>query len=248
MKVTYSKSDLAVDSAARNRLIEMFANAPHGGFIGINGWETKDGEGEKSNYVFCKGASYKNTVANSLAKLDAIEADPAFTITVKRNVWENAAKEISPTGCKNKDYPILGERTVTYSATENYPVLVAAFANVRKSLLCPEPVYKIYTQLGNGIYEDESGVLYLRDLTRVSKTVVVKGERKGTVNKKEETAVAAAIKRLMPISKYRNFPLNSIFDSISIGGMEVSAEVEINVPQVKTDATPIAAPVEVEAD
>jgi hypothetical protein len=98
--------------------------------------------------------------------------------------------------------------------------MATAIASVKKSLTCPERPTKAYIALGNGIYQEEDGSLFLRDLRLVKKVVSVKGDYPFKASG-EAVSLADAIKQDMPIGKYRQFRLDGDYDSISIGGEEI---------------------------
>lgn len=220
MKVTYSKDDLANNPVARNTLIQIMSDSKHGGFMRIHGFLSKTGFGEVQDTTYCKGISYPNAVTASRTKLDEIEKDDSFSITVTRGVWKDANGNISPTNRKSKVF--CNPDTVTETYSQKDEALSEAFAKIRKTLTAPERPSKDYKKLGNGVYEDEeTGTLYVRDLRLISKTVVVHGDYPFKA-KGEVVAIADAIKRSMPVGNYRMFRLDSVFDKVSLGGNEMS--------------------------
>jgi len=220
MKVTFSKADLA-KTEAKNALVSIIGDAKHGGFMRIHGFKSKTGYGEIQDSTYCKGINYGEAIKRSLAILEGIEADPDFSVTVTRGIWIDANANENPTGRQSKVF--LDSRTVTETYDRSSPVMTEALAKVRKSLTAPEQPSKEYKQLGNGVYEDEIGTMYVRDLRLVNKTVVAHGNYpfKGG---KAVTAVSDAIKRDMPVSKYRMFRMDGDFNSVTLGGIEVSPE------------------------
>lgn len=269
MKVTYSKQEIAENPAVRAAIVGLIANAKHGGFMAVSGFRPKTGHGEVQNAVFCKGICYGNVTllcdANgspvidengrfvaaekSGAKGNSFDAlmgifdkrNTAFSITVTRGVWKNAAGAFSPTGRKSKEYGTSGTVTKTYTKAD--AALLSALAKVLQGLVAPAPASKEYAKLGNGVYEAD-GIIYLRDLRSVSKTVIVHGDYPFSASG-EETAIADALRRDMPVGKYREFRLDGDYDAITLDGMELAtadAPAPADVPQVKTDATPVAVP------
>jgi hypothetical protein len=222
MKTTFAKSDLN-NSNVRNAIISLIDGAKHGGFIVVHSLKTKTGHGEISDYTFCKGISYKNAVAKSLEMLDAIESDPNFSITVKRGVWQDKQGNVNPTNRKSKVFSVSAVIEETYK--QGNPFLSNAILKLRLSLIAPQAPTKDYKALGNGIYEDENGGLFLRDLRLVSKTILAKGDYPFSAQG-EEVAIAETMKRDMPVGKYRQFNLDGDYDSISIDGMEIEQEKE----------------------
>lgn len=230
MQTTFTKNDLT-DATTRNALIRMISDAKHGGFIVVHGLVPKTGHGEIADYTFCKGISYENAVKASLAMANEIESNPIYSVEVTRGTWQNAAGEINPTNRKNKDFPIPVIVTKVYGHCDN--AFINALAKVKMSLIAPKEATKDYKSLGNGIYEDETGTLYIRDLRLVSKKTTKEGAYPFTASG-EETAIAEAIKRDMPVGKYRMFHLGGEYDHIAIDGMEISMEGK-EVEQVKVD-------------
>ena len=245
MQVTYKKSDLE-NANARLALVTILGDAKHGGFMRIHGFKSKTGHGEIQDTTYCKGITYANAVKNSLARLDEIEADKDYSITVTRGVWENGNGEVAPTGRKSKDYPNAKTKTETYK--QGNEILSEAFGKVRKSLTDPERPTKEYDKLGNGVYQDEeTGTLYVRDLRLVKKTIITHGEYPHKAGA-EVNAVADAIKRSMPVGNYRMFRLDSVFDKVTLGGneLEPAAEVSGKTEQEKVKDDAVTEPVPAE--
>ena len=222
MQATFTKNDLN-ETTSRNALIRMISDAKHGGFIVVHGLVTKGGHGEVSDYTFQKGISYPNAVKASLDMVSEIEKNMTYSIEVTRGTWQNSNGEINPTNRKSKDFPIPVKVTQVYGHCDN--VFINALAKVKMSLIAPKESPKDYKSLGNGIYEDEAGTIYFRDLRLISKKVIKEGDYPFTASG-EETAIAEAIKRNMPIGKYRMFHLNGDYEKISIDGMELTMEIE----------------------
>lgn len=235
MKVTYNRNDLSKTSV-RNAIVQMMADAKHGGFMRIHGFKSKTGYGEIQDTTYQKGISYGEALKRSLAKLEAIEADSAFEATLTRGVWVDSEGNANPTGRKSKVYGTPKTVTETYRMSD--ATMTEALAKVRKSLTAPERPSKDYEKLGNGVYQDEDGTLFVRDLRLIQKNVVVHGDYPFKA-KKAVTALTDAIKRDMPISKYRMFRMDADFDKVTLGGMELAPENEApigEVPQKKTAA------------
>lgn len=228
MKVTFSKADLDKPEA-RNALVAIIGDSQHGGFMRIHGFRSKTGYGEVQDTTYCKGIDYGTAVQRSLAMLDAIEATPDFSVTVTRGIWADDKGNENPSGRKKKGFE--NAKTVTETYDMASPVMKDALAKVRKSLTAPERPTKEYEKLGNGVYQSEEGTLYVRDLRLVAKHVVIHGDYpfKATT---AATAVQNAIKRDMPVSKYRMFRMDGDFEAVTLGGHEISPEA----PQGKVEA------------
>jgi hypothetical protein len=155
--------------------------------------------------------------------LEKIESDPDFTITVKRGAWCDANGNESPSGKRNKAHQNYKTLTETYKKGDG--VLTEALEAIRKSLTKPAESYAEYTKIGNGVYVDDKGAIHIRDLRKVSKKVIVKGDypQKAT---SARVAIQDAIKKDMPIGNYRQFRLDCDYDTIKVGGVELTHEVE----------------------
>ena len=221
MKVTFNRNDLTENVEARAALIRIMSDAKHGGFMRIHAFQSKTGYGEIQNATYQKGISYGEAVKRSLAMLDAIEADPSFEATVTRGIWLDASGNENPTARKSKVYSIPQTVTETYRMSD--PIMTEALAKVRKSLTAPQRPSKDYEKLGNGVYQDEGGTLFVRDLRVIQKTVIVHGDYPFKASK-AVTALAGAIKRDMPVSKYRMFRMDAEFSKVTLGGIEVAPE------------------------
>lgn len=223
MNITFNKNELTESNILL--LAEAINNGKAGGFMSINGFRSKTGNGEIQNSVYCKGISYENAINKSLKILEEIESNPNFSVTVKRGTWNDASGNENPTGRKSKIYNNFKVVTETYDKSS--PLMQEALEAVRASLTSPAPVTKEYTKIGNGVYQDESGKVYVRDLRLVSKKVIVEGEKKEKATS-AKVAIQDEIKKNMPISKYRMFNLDGDYDSIKLGGMEICQEYGIS--------------------
>jgi hypothetical protein len=198
-------------SQERQQLIDKIAQAPKAGIIFVSAYEAKNGHGEVANFVYLKGIDYGNMKERSLAKLNELEADPNFAIDVSYNAWVDENGVESNRKAKGRT---LTARNRQYK--KGNPVLTEAFAKVRQSIEAPRPATVEYDKHGNGIYEYD-GTLQIRDCLLIKKSVIRKGDYPVTASG-ETVAVADAIKRLLPISKYRQVRLDGRFDYIAIAG------------------------------
>ena len=237
MKTTFNKEEVQNPQIAKH-LVALIDSAKHGGFMRVIGFKGNTTYVELANYTYCKGISYPAAIKKSLEILTDMEKNQDFSITVTRGVWTNEANEVSPTGRKSKDFPIPATLSKTYKTGD--ATLLEAFAKVRKSLEDPKEMDKVWNKEGNGVYSDDNGRLYLRDLRLVSKNVIVHGEYPFKASG-ELVALADAIEKDMPKGKYRNFALGSDFDAINLDGMELTKESEI-VTEVKQEVSAVAMP------
>jgi hypothetical protein len=220
MKVAFNKSDLET-AAARTALVRIVSDAKHGGFMRINGFRSKGGHGEVQDTTYCKGINYGEAVKRSLAMLDEIEKDESYKLTITRGTWKDTDGVENPTGRKSKVYS--SSKTVTETYHKSSSELTEALGKVRASLTAPARPAKEYEKLGNGVYQDEAGTVFIRDLRLVKKSVVVAGDYPFKASKAVSSLVAS-IKKNMPVGKYRMFRLDAEFDNIALGGMEITPE------------------------
>jgi len=222
--ITYRRADLT-NPTVKNIIVATINDAVKGGFMRLNKFASKGGNGEIQNATYCKGINYGTAVKRSLEMLETMEADTSLSLTLKRGTWQNESGIANPTNRKSKAYP--NAVTVTETVNAGDADLQEAFAKLRKSLTAPAPARKEYEKLGNGVYQDDSGVLYIRDLRLVQKTALVKGDylfkASGKVN-----SIVSALKRDMPVGKYRMVRMDGSFESVSLGGERLSADETIS--------------------
>jgi len=218
--ITYRREDLT-NPTVKSIIVSTINDVVKGGFMRLNKFASKGGHGEVQNATYCKGINYGTAVERSLVMLGEMEADTSLSLTIKRGTWQDASGIANPTNRKSKAYP--NAVTVTETVNAGDADLLEAFAKLRKSLTAPAPAHKEYDKLGNGIYQDESGVLYIRDLRLVQKTVLVKGEypfnASGKIN-----AIVSTLKQDMPVGKYRMVRMDGEFESVSLGGEKMMAD------------------------
>lgn len=219
-------------------IAKLIGDTAKAGFMSVHNLKTKTGNGEVASYVFCKGISYENAVEKSLQMLSDIEADKGLSVTVKRGVWKDEQGNINPTGRKSKVFSTPSHVTETYKRGDE--VLEEAIQGLRNSLENPRPVSKEYESIGNGVYKDESGKVYVRDLRLVSKSTIVEGEKKH----KATSAVVAIKDKLskdFPTSKYRMFNLDGDYEKIKLGGHELTREMKADIDIEEIDTTKVVA-------
>lgn len=221
--ITYRKEDLS-NPTVKNIIVSTINDAVKGGFIRLNKFQSKGGHGEIQNATYCKGINYKTAVSRSLEMLNQMESDNSISFEIKRGTYQNNNGEQNPTNRKSKAFP--NPVVVTELVKSGDPDLQEAFAKVRKSLTDPQPVYKEYSKLGNGVYEDETGTLYIRDLRLVQKSILVKGDYPFKASSKINSLVAA-IKKDMPVGKYRMVRMDGDFESIALGGEKLMEDENI---------------------
>jgi hypothetical protein len=102
--------------------------------------------------------------------------------------------------------------------------------NLRDNLANPKKVDQGYTAEAKGAYSKEGeaeGVLYFRDCMTVHKHVTLQGEYKQKGGK-EETAIKEALRRMLPVGRYRAYKLDGNFEYVTVGGLSI---VQENVAQ-----------------
>lgn len=226
MKVTkvngqFSMEELG-EQSNRETLIKMIADAPKGGIIHVHAYESKGGHGEVANYFYLKGVDYGRMKERSLAKLDEIANDDNFSITVTRGVWTDKEGVNHNRKAKDRAY-----RVITETYTTNDPIFADCIEEIKQSILNPHQKGAEYDKEGNGVYSQENGSLHIRDCQVIHKTVLREGDYplKAT---SENVALRNAIKRNLPISKYRQVCLDGRFDYISVGGQIIMQDENEN--------------------
>lgn len=206
----------------RNRMVDMISKAPKGGIIHVHAYESKGGHGEVANYFYLKGVDYGKMKERSLDKLNVIAEDGNFSIRVTRGVWEDASGKQHNRKAKGRTY-----KTVSKTYTHADAIVSQAISEIEQAILNPYKKGASYQKEGNGVYSQEDGKLHLRDCQLVHKVVLRQGDypKKAT---SEKVALRDAIKRLLPISKYRQVVLDGSFDYITIGGQIIMKDEYTN--------------------
>lgn len=220
MNITYNKSDIG-NPLVISAIVAVISQAKHGGFMRVHGFKPKTGHGEIQDVTYCKGINYENAIKDSLKKLEEIEGDEGYGVTIQRGVWQNINGENSPTNRKSKDFGISKVISETYS--RHSPEMEEALASIRKALTAPKAPTKEYEKVGNGVYKDENGTIFIRDLRFVNKNVIKKGDYPFSASS-AVTAIKDEIMGDMPVGNYRQFRLDGEFDKISLSGIEMSNE------------------------
>lgn len=208
----------------RETLINMIALAPKASIIHVHAYESKNGYGEVSNYFYLKGIDYGKMKDRSLDILNEIADNPDFSITVTRGVWKNSIGKINPTNRKNKIYSVYDTNTQTYVFDNE--LLMQAIQKIEQSILNPQYKGADYDKHGNGIYEYDK-TLHIRDCRLLHKIVLREGDYPQKASS-ELVALTDALKRQLPISKYRQVRLDGRFDYITIGGQIVMQDEDGN--------------------
>ena len=209
----YTMEELGVHQSRAN-LIQLISNAPKAGIIHIHAYEAKSNHGEIADYYYLKGISYENMLNKSLNLLQKIADDKDFSVKVTRGVWVDGEGNYHTRKAKDRTYKVI---TKTYD--HNDEVVGQAIQKIEQSISNPRQSTVEYDKLGNGIYE-LNDTLHIRDCHLIHKNVI----REGDYPKKasgEIVAVEKAIKKSLPLSKYRQVRLDGRFDYIAIGGQLV---------------------------
>ena len=242
MKMTISKTDLA-NPTIRNTFVKFVDGLKHGGFMHVSGFAPKHGYGEVQNGTFQKGIDYGNSLTRSLEQLDTIASNPDYQLEVTRGAWVNEKGEESPSARKSKLYPTY--TTITSTLTHADAILADAIAKVRddiqRSIDGNTKPSVDYVQLGNGIYaHPETDVLYLRDLRRINKQIVIEGNYPNTASK-PVNAIADTLKRQLSVGNYRMFRCDADYDSITIDGVTIEHEASESETLSVTESVPTSA-------
>jgi len=207
----------------RQTMIDMIADAPKGGIIHVHAYEAKGGYGEVANYFYLKGVDYGKMKLRSLEKLNDLANDETFSVKVTRGVWENADGTYTNRKAKGRTYKVITE---TFNSTD--ALFIEAVAEIENSIINPyNPKGASYQKEGNGIYSMENESLHIRDCQLLHKVILKRGDypQKAT---SEKVALRDAIKRNLPISKYRQVSLSGIFDYITVGGQIIMQDENEN--------------------
>lgn len=202
----------------RETLINMIALAPKASIIHVHAYESKKGYGEVANFFYLKGVDYGKMKERSLDVLSEIANNPDFSISVTRGVWKNQKGEINPTNRKSKEYPIFD--TVAKIYNHDNKLLTEAIAKAEQQILNPHSQGAKYDKQGNGIYQQEDGALHIRDCRLLHKVVIREGDYPQTASG-ELVALTNALKKILPIGKYRQVKLDGRYDYITLGGQIV---------------------------
>ena len=196
----------------RQDLIDMIANAPKASIIHVHAYESKNGHGEVANFFYLKGVDYGRMKDRSYALLGEIADNPDFSISVTRGVWQDSAGTNHNRKAKGRTF-----KTVTQTYKHGDEMLQQAISKVMESILNPKARTNVYEKQGNGIYEQDEGTLHIRDCRLLHKVVIKEGDypQKATG---ELVALTNALKKLLPISKYRQVRLDGRYDYITVGG------------------------------
>jgi len=226
MKVTEVTGQFSMDELGhktnKEALINMIAEAPKGGIIHVKAYESKGGHGEVANYFYLKGVDYGKMKERSLAKLNKIAEDENFSIKVTRGVWTDSKGQNHNRKAKDRTF-----RTITETYTSNDVIVSEAVKEIENSILNPYKKGADYQKEGNGIYSMEDQSLHIRDCQLLNKIVLRKGDYPKKASS-EKVALRNAIKRTLPISKYRQVRLDGRFDYISVGGQIVMQDENEN--------------------
>jgi len=211
IKDKFSMTELG-NPILKESFIKMVSDAPKGGIIHVKAYESKGGHGEVADYFYLKGVSYAKMKERSLIKLEEIEQNENFSIKVTRGVWTDKNGVNHTRKAKDRSF-----RTISETYRSGDEALTEAIASIRNSILNPRKSSVDYSKEGNGVYSMESGALFIRDCQLLHKVIKREGDYpiKATGAK---VAIQNAIKKNLPIGKYRQVKLDGRFDYISVGG------------------------------
>lgn len=194
----------------KQTVLNTFNANPSGCFIAINGYENANGE--VSNYQLRSGVNYGTIVDKSIEALLDIKAGKTVDkISVECNVWQN--EDGTYTNRK-----AAGRKLV--SIKQDYDVksveVQEACDAILNGLQNPRETTTSYDKEAKGLYSMDDETLYIRDCVVINKTVVTNGVYPVTASL-PVNALKDTIKRMLPVSTYRTFKLES-FDSVAING------------------------------
>ncbi|HUX61771.1 MAG TPA: hypothetical protein VMV32_10710 [Ignavibacteriaceae bacterium] len=208
---TFSIEQVGIERE-RETLINMIALAPKASIIHVHAYESKNGHGEVANFFYLKGVDYGRMKERSLDTLNEIANNPDFSISVTRGVWQDSEGINHNRKAKDREF-----KTVTAIYNHDNELLTEAITKVEQSILNPQYKGAEYDKQGNGIYQQEDGTLHIRDCRLLHKVVIREGDYPQTASG-ELVALTNAIKKMLPISKYRQVRLDGRYDYLTIGG------------------------------
>jgi hypothetical protein len=226
----FNVADVGVKVSAE-QLVAFLNDQTRGGFCYIH--EYVNGEtGEIANHWFKGACIYPNMVKRSVEMIDSGVLTAKLIeegLSVTRGVW------VGPDGIKNtrkaKDrvYQVI-KKVYSMDVPEDKVVIDTAIQSVLMGLVAPKTVDQGFSSIAKGTYvkEDEApGVVYFRDCVAVNKFVVKQGtyEQKAS---EELSAVKEAIRKLLPVGKYRAYKLNNNFTYINIEGQSLLQGADIS--------------------
>lgn len=210
----YSMSEIGVE-ATRNELIKLIGEARNGTIISVSKYEAKNGHGEIADFQYLKGVDYGKMKERSLARLEEISLNHNYSISVTRGVYRDADGVEHTRKAKGRTY-----HKVTKVYTGADVAFQEAVTKVRESLVAPKQQYGAdYDKESNGVYS-LGETLHIRDCQLLNKVVVTEGNYPETASG-EVVAISDAIRRELPIGKYRQVCLDGRFDSITVEGQLV---------------------------
>jgi hypothetical protein len=209
------------------QLIDHLNDTQRGGFLYIHGY-CSEGTGEVANHWVQGACIYPNMVNRSVALIDneelmaKIEAEG---LEVHRGGWFNSEGKGNPACRKSKEFHTFQavDRTYSMENEEDLAKIMLAIASLREGLVNPKKVDQGYSVEAKGAYSKEdqpAGVLYLRDSMTVHKHVTFQGEYKPKASS-ESTAIKEALRKMLPVGRYRAYKLCGNFEYITVGGLSI---------------------------
>lgn len=242
---SYTKSEISPEGnpTVRRQFVAVMNAFRRGGFIGVEEFHPKHGFDQIQNGVFQHAINYGTALATSKDRIATIQQDEAFEVTVTRGTWQDANGNPSPTNRKSVKKGFVNFDKITKTYRSGDAVLKEAIdklANdVQRSIDGDTKPTVEYIKLGKGVYmHPDTGVMYLRDLNRISKTIVREGNYPNKAQS-EVNAIADTIKRTMPIGKYRMFRCDAQFKALRIEGVTIKPEDEVIEGDVTVQTVPL---------
>jgi len=218
----YTKDQVGVN-VTEAQLVELLNDQQRGGFAYVHSYVNESGE--VANHWFKSACLYPNMVAKSVFLIDSGTVKDKITaegLEVTRGTWVDQTGTQHNRKAEGRVHQII-KKTYSMANEDDRAKVLLCLAEVRQGLVVPKKVDQGFTSIAKGTYskEDEpEGVIYFRDCMNVAKVVTKQGEYKQTASD-EIPAMKEAIKRLLPVGKYRAYKLCANFDYISIGGQAI---------------------------
>lgn len=219
----FDVSDVGVKVSA-DQLVAFLNDQVRGGFAYIHNYVNGE-TGEIANHWFKGACIYPNLLKRSVEMIDKGILTAKLLeegLKVTRGVWVGPDGIKSNRKAKDRVYQVI-TKTYSMDVPEDKVVLETAIQSVLMGLVAPKTVDQGFTSIAKGTYVKENeapGVIYFRDCICVNKFVV----KQGTYEQKasdELPAVKDAIKKFLPVGKYRAYKLNNNFSYITIGGQSI---------------------------
>jgi hypothetical protein len=207
-----------------SELVELLNDQRRGGFMYIHGYTSVD-TGEVANH-WVKGAClYPNMVARSVKAIEDGSLSARLMehgLSVHRGVWVDEHGIMHNRKASGRVYQNIHKVYSMGNEADSVAVLTA-ISELHHQLLSPKKVDQGFDSIAKGTYtkDDEAdGIIYFRDCMTIHKHVVQQGTFETTASD-ELPAIKKALRRLLPVGKYRAYKLAGNFEYVTIDGQAI---------------------------